>query len=81
MFFCDICAEKNSYPQSFSKSYGPCEICHKTAECSDVSSRHLVGPVTKSSEPCEPTPGGGPEGSHHFPPGAREGVDTEDRSE
>lgn len=39
MFYCDHCAEQNSYPiwmDESMKSYGACEICNKTAPCNDI---------------------------------------------
>ena len=44
MFFCDKCAEKRDWPESFSKSYGKCEICDNVTVCSDVPSRYLPIP-------------------------------------
>lgn len=41
MFFCDTCAEKNKWPQSWSKSGGRCEVCGKTAVCNDIPSKEL----------------------------------------
>jgi hypothetical protein len=41
MFFCEECREKNGWPKSLFKSRGPCEVCHKSAVCNDVPSKHL----------------------------------------
>jgi len=49
MLYCDKCAEKNKYPiwvDEEMKSYGPCEICNKTAPCNDIHHDMLeLGPV------------------------------------
>lgn len=41
MFYCEECRAKNDWPESFFKSRGPCEMCHKTATCNDVPSKFL----------------------------------------
>lgn len=41
MFYCKTCGDKNKWPEGFAKSYGPCEMCGKTADCSDVPSKYL----------------------------------------
>lgn len=41
MFYCDDCRNERSWPESFSKSYGSCELCRKVANCNDVSSGAL----------------------------------------
>lgn len=41
MFYCELCRKKNEWPQGFSGSYGPCEVCHKVATCFDVPSKYL----------------------------------------
>lgn len=46
MFYCDKCAKKNKWPEGFSRSYGPCEVCHRSALCSDLPS-HLLPPERK----------------------------------
>lgn len=45
MFYCNPCAKPRGWPESeFMRSYGPCEICGKTALCNDVPSRFLPIP-------------------------------------
>ncbi len=41
MFYCDVCAQKQSWPQSFSKSRGTCEMCGEHAVCNDRPSSLL----------------------------------------
>lgn len=41
MFFCKPCEDYNDWPGSLFKSFGKCEMCGKTAECSDVPSKYL----------------------------------------
>jgi len=41
MFYCDDCADEKSYPISWFKSYGNCEMCGKTCKCNEVSSKDL----------------------------------------
>ena len=36
MFYCDPCRKKKGWPESFSKSVGPCEVCKRSRECNDV---------------------------------------------
>jgi hypothetical protein len=47
MFYCDECAEKNGYPQSIIRSKGPCELCDRVANCSDMPSSSLPKPEEK----------------------------------
>ena len=47
MFFCEKCRLKNKWPEGFSKSVGPCELCRKSALCHDVPSSFL--PFAKKS--------------------------------
>jgi hypothetical protein len=47
MFYCAKCRAKNDWPVSYSKSYGLCEVCRKTAECNDVPSKYLPVPLKK----------------------------------
>lgn len=44
MFYCNVCAEKNKWPQSISKSQGKCECCGAVALCNDVKSADLPTP-------------------------------------
>lgn len=44
MFYCDNCAEKYKYPESFSKSMGKCECCEVKGVCNDVPSSMLPKP-------------------------------------
>lgn len=43
MFYCEACAKKYNWPAEFwmHRSYGPCEMCKKTAACFDVPSSAL----------------------------------------
>lgn len=41
MFYCKQCAEKHKWPNSFSVSYGRCEMCEEVAECYDTPSSRL----------------------------------------
>lgn len=43
MFYCDKCAEKNEWPNEWwrPKSFGRCEMCGKTNECTDIPSSAL----------------------------------------
>jgi hypothetical protein len=49
MFYCDKCAMNEKYPilaDERYKSFGPCEICEKTAPCNDFKGDILkMGPV------------------------------------
>ena len=45
MFFCDPCATKNKWPNSFHKSAGRCEVCGKASVCNDMPSSHLPVPI------------------------------------
>lgn len=48
MFYCDECAKKNKYPESFSKSKGKCELCGEEKICNDVPCSALPdSPVNK----------------------------------
>ena len=49
MFFCDLCANKNKWPDSIMKSEGPCEMCGKRALCNDVPSKYLPSPPVSVS--------------------------------
>lgn len=41
MFYCETCRAARDWPESMSRSRGPCEVCHKTADCYDVPSKFL----------------------------------------
>lgn len=41
MFFCERCRVRNSWPESFSRSHGTCELCRQSANCYDIPSRDL----------------------------------------
>lgn len=41
MFYCSDCQKQNGWPESFFMSYGPCEMCGKSAPCYDVKSCNL----------------------------------------
>lgn len=38
MFYCGTCAKDQGWSETGFKSYGKCEVCTKTAECSDMPS-------------------------------------------
>lgn len=44
MFYCDECGEKKGWPCGLSDSYGPCEVCGKSAACNSVKSKNLPDP-------------------------------------
>ena len=44
MFYCKKCGDDREWPEGFFKSYGRCEICGKSAPCSDVQSKLLPLP-------------------------------------
>jgi hypothetical protein len=46
MFYCETCRQKHKYPRTIFQSHGPCEVCGKTADCSDYPSGRLPGPGT-----------------------------------
>lgn len=41
MFYCDKCRQQLQWPEGFSKSAGPCEICGVTAVCYEVPASRL----------------------------------------
>lgn len=41
MFYCNDCAKENGYPETITKSQGPCECCDKIALCNDMPSSKL----------------------------------------
>lgn len=41
MFYCNECRDKMKWPESFSQSKGPCEMCGKISICNDVHHSHL----------------------------------------
>lgn len=47
MFFCNECANKKGWPQSFSRSRGRCEVCGEIADCNEVPSSELPIPIKK----------------------------------
>ena len=44
MFYCPECARKKNWPESLSRSHGPCELCNRTTLCFDMPSRLLPLP-------------------------------------
>lgn len=50
MFYCDKCAEETGWGIGFIKSFGICEVCGKSAKCSDVPSKFLPIPNNISPE-------------------------------
>lgn len=49
MFYCEECRLDRQWPESFSRSEGPCEICKKVAVCYDYPSSYLPLPAQKAS--------------------------------
>jgi len=47
MFYCDVCADINDWPQSLAKSSGNCELCGEKEICNDVKSSLLPPPKSK----------------------------------
>ena len=41
MFYCEECRVKMKWPESWSKSYGSCEVCGYTRPCYDVHHSQL----------------------------------------
>ena len=41
MFYCEDCAKSRGWPQSLSRSEGPCEICATHATCYDTPASEL----------------------------------------
>jgi hypothetical protein len=48
MFYCDPCRVRKEWPETLSRSTGPCEICGKTALCHDCPSEYLPLPRGRS---------------------------------
>ena len=48
MFYCQVCADTKGWPEGFSLSYGPCEICGKPRQCWSIPSKFL--PIPKPSK-------------------------------
>ena len=44
MFYCNDCADKYEYPQTFFKSDGKCECCDKKKVCNEMQSSRLPMP-------------------------------------
>lgn len=44
MFYCEECAKRADWPESFAKSFGNCEICGKRRVCNDRPSSSLPDP-------------------------------------
>jgi hypothetical protein len=44
MFYCEQCRVKKEWPESFSHSYGGCELCGSIGICYDRPSRSLPPP-------------------------------------
>lgn len=47
MFYCDKCRTNYSWPESLTRSLGPCESCGRVASCNDVPSSVLPNPRSK----------------------------------
>lgn len=45
MFYCKACQLKNNWPDSWSGSYGKCEVCGKPSLCYDVHHSRLPDAV------------------------------------
>jgi hypothetical protein len=50
MFYCDDCATKRTWPESYCKSFGMCEVCRKPRTCNDTPSRNLPDPTPPKVE-------------------------------
>jgi hypothetical protein len=44
MYYCPRCAEAKGWPQTMTKSYGPCEVCSDLTTCNDLPSKQLQRP-------------------------------------
>lgn len=44
MFYCDTCAKARNWPEAFTKSVGPCEVCGNRTLCNDRPSSTLPKP-------------------------------------
>ena len=44
MFYCESCRQERSWPEGWTFSRGPCELCGEVARCHDVPSRNLPIP-------------------------------------
>lgn len=44
MFYCETCRVERNWPEGWSMSKGPCELCKQVRVCYDVSSNHLPDP-------------------------------------
>lgn len=51
MFYCSACAKRNHWPETFRKSYGPCELCDVVAVCNDRPSYSLPQPPKHKDQP------------------------------
>ncbi len=56
MFFCDKCAKKLNWPKGACKSYGNCEVCKETSDCSDIPSSFLLDMPEDPSQMTEEKP-------------------------
>lgn len=45
MYYCPECAKQKGWPESMSRSKGPCEVCQRVAVCYDTPSRYLPLPA------------------------------------
>jgi hypothetical protein len=41
MFYCPGCAKSKNWPESMFRSRGPCEVCHRVADCYETPSKDL----------------------------------------
>lgn len=44
MFYCDRCAHRRGWRRTIFRSTGPCELCQRTQDCSDMPSKFLPLP-------------------------------------
>lgn len=49
MFYCEKCRVGNTWPESFGKSRGRCELCKEYAVCNDRPSSTFPAPPQKQS--------------------------------
>jgi hypothetical protein len=48
MFICDDCLKEHyTNHRSLFRSYGPCEICGKPSDCSDIRSKNLCRKIVE----------------------------------
>jgi len=51
MFYCPECQRKNGWPETMTRSAGPCEVCGQTDVCYDAPSHDLPLPSARTEGP------------------------------